>query len=190
MSSTKIPKHQRRQCSWTLYNTYFLLFNIFISRIAGWLLLSANIFHWNSGLLTILIPQSTRNSKQTNFPKSKSITTTGTGSSWSPTMNSSITRRSNPSHAAKNVISPRTASVPAVMPLNLISTATTAGKVRSNARSATQTFHRLITVSLKSTPYAAPTVEMLWYIKKIGNTLSSTNAWIPNALTISTILKK
>ena len=38
MSSTKIPKHQRRQCSWTLYNTYFLLFNIFISRIAGWLL--------------------------------------------------------------------------------------------------------------------------------------------------------
>ena len=85
-------------------------------------------------------------------------------------------RRSNPSHAAKNVISLRTASVPAVMPLNLISTATTAGKARSNAISSTQTFHQMITVSPKSIHYAAHTVEMLWYIKMTENTLSSTNA--------------
>ena len=90
-------------------------------------------------------------------------------------MNSSITRRSNPSHAAKNVISPRTASVPAVMPLNLISTATTAEKAKSNVKSATQTFHRMITVSPKSIRYAAHTLEMLWYIKRTEKTLSSTN---------------
>ena len=89
-------------------------------------------------------------------------------------MNSSITRNSNPSHAAKNVISQRNASVPVV--INLISTATTAEKAKSNAKSATQTFHRMITVSPKSIRYAAPTVEMLWYIKKTENTLSSTNA--------------
>ena len=71
---------------------------------------------------------------------------------------------------------PEDCKCPCCNALNLISTATTAGKARSNARYTTQTFHRMITVSPKSIRYAAHTVEMLWYIKKTENTLSSTNA--------------
>ena len=68
MSSTKIPKYQKGfHCSWTLYFIYLTTFNTNSELSAIFFLLSADIYHSDSGLLMIPTLRSIRNSKRMRF---------------------------------------------------------------------------------------------------------------------------
>lgn len=146
--SDQTSKIQRRQCSWTLYNTNSLLFNTFTSKTAGSSASSADTSLLNSGLLTIPILQNTRSSRTMNSLWLPTSGRTGLTKNLSPITKNATVRRSDPSAAVRNATSPMTVPAPAAMPRNLSCIRITVPGVSSSAKSVRQGSHRAKAVSL------------------------------------------
>lgn len=140
----------------------------------------------------IPILQSTRSLRLMNFPKSYPISRTGTGKTLSLTTSNATTRPFALYFVELSAIYPNTALALPVMCLWTIWCGTMAGrKVRFYARSAKRFFLQPKIIVFPKTPsWDVLIATTAWCIRKTVNTLSSTNVWIPNALTISTTWRK
>ena len=133
--------------------------------------------------------RSIRNSKRMRFLSLQISVRTGLIRSWSLTLKNGMVRRSVPSAAGPSVISQTNAAAHAVVLLNHFYTKIMVPKGRSSARSVIPDSLRNKAV-FPQLSCVVPIVEMLLFQKRTGNTSSSINVWIPNALTIFTTFGK
>ena len=189
MSSTKIPSTERSQCSWTLYFIFLTTFNTNSEFIASFFRLSADTFLPGSGLLMIPIHQSIKNSKRMNFRSSQISARIGPIRNWFLTLKNVTARKSGPLTAGLRVIFQMIAVALAVVLPNHFYIRIMVPKDSFSARSVIPDSLRKKVVFPQSGS-VAHTAETPLFQRKTGNTSSSINVWIQNALIIFIIFVK